>query len=65
MDFEVTCKAAVRTEDSGQLTAVAVADLLRDVPPDARLFSIMHDKGTQRDPYPVLVGLRAVWTERR
>lgn len=61
----VKCSAEFRT-DGEQLTAdLALVDFIRDLPADAVLQSIIHDKGSQRDPWPILVGLRATWEEAR
>lgn len=60
----VQCTAEFRADD--QLTADRpLTDWIRDLPPAAALSPITVDKGSQRDPWPVLVGLRATWTEER
>lgn len=62
----VKCSAEVRNEGDEQLTADrSFSEWVRDLPADAKLSAISIDKGSQRDPWPVLVGLRATWEEER
>lgn len=55
--------AEFRTDNDEQLRAVDVQVLLAEVPPEAKISAIRVDKGSQREPWPVLVGLRAEWEE--
>lgn len=60
----VQCAAEFRADD--QLTAdLSLTSWVRDLPANAALSPITVDKGSQREPWPVLVGLRATWTEER
>lgn len=65
----VKCSAEFRTEGDGehlQLTADrALTDWITGLPAHATLSAIEWDNGSQRDPWTVLVGLRAEWTEER
>lgn len=38
---------------------------IEQLPPNAELFPIQVDIGTQRDPRDVLIGMRAIWEESR
>jgi hypothetical protein len=38
---------------------------LGDLPDGATLSAVIRDVGTQRDPEPRLIGLRATWSETR
>jgi hypothetical protein len=60
------CSTEFVTGDNEQLTADQdLTDFIRNLPADAKLSPVIHDKGNQRDPWPVLVGLRASWEEER
>lgn len=60
----VKCRSEFRTDE--QLTAsLALTQFITDLPADAVLEPITVDQGNQRDPWPVLVGLRATWEEDR
>lgn len=62
----VKCVSEFRTESAEQLTASrALTEFIRDLPADAVLAPVTVEKGNQRDPWPVLVGLRATWEEER
>lgn len=62
----VKCVAEYRRDDAEQLVADrAFSDWVRDLPADAALAPIEIDKGSQRDPWPVLIGIRATWEEIR
>lgn len=41
----------------------AFREWVQALPDHAVLTPITRDKGDQREPWPVLVGLRAAWTE--
>lgn len=60
------CTSEVRS-DSGteRITAGEITAWIARLPKQALISAIEHDKGSQRDPWPVLVGLRATWTESR
>lgn len=56
--------AEYRTNDDSPLRVADIQTMLADdVPPEAVLTAIRVDKGSQREPYPVLVGLRAEWED--
>lgn len=61
----VKCSAEYRPSND-QLTADrAFTDFVTGLPASAVLSPITVDKGNQRDPWVVLVGLRASWEEER
>lgn len=62
---EVECTSTVTAVPDEQLTAHSVAVWSAALPGDAVLTQIIRDRGTQRDPWPVLVGLKATWKETR
>lgn len=55
--------AEYRTDGEKQLTVGDIRTMIAGVPDEALVSAIRIDKGTQRDPWPVLVGLRAAWEE--
>ena len=62
----VKCSAEYRRDDGEPLTADRpYCDWVRDLPAGAVLYPIQIDKGSQRDPWTVLVGMRATWEEER
>jgi hypothetical protein len=62
----VKLSAEFQTEDGDQLTATReYTDWVADLPSSAELHPVTVDKGNQRDPWPVLVGMRATWEEQR
>ena len=64
--MNVKCSAEYRLDGDEQLTADrAFSDWVADLPASATLSPITVDKGSQRDPWPVLVGLRATWEDER
>ena len=66
MSATVKCSAEFRPGGDEQLTADrALTDWIANLPAYATLSKIEIDKGNQRDPWPVLVGLRATWEEER
>ena len=61
----VKCAAEFRPGEE-QLTANrSLTDFIAGLPATATLAPITVDKGSQRDPWPILVGLRATWEEER
>lgn len=61
----VKCSAEFRPGDE-QLTADrALTDFIASLPAHAALSPITVDKGSQRDPWTVMVGLRATWDDER
>lgn len=63
--MDVKCTSKVEAEPGDYLTAGLVKAWAADLPPDATVSHLTRDLGSQRDPYVVLVGLRAAWTETR
>lgn len=63
--MNVECSSEVRGEAGDSLQAHEVKAWLEGVPNGARLIQIIKDFGSQRDPEPTLVGLRAKWSETR
>lgn len=61
----VKCSAEFRPGSEPLTADRGLTDWIRDLPADAVLSSVTVDKGNQRDPWPVLVGLRATWEEER
>jgi hypothetical protein len=62
----VQCSSEYRTDDNQPLAATPdLVDFITGLPEGAPLTPITVDKGNQRDPWPVLVGLRAQWQEQR
>lgn len=60
----VKCTAEFRRDE--QLTADReLTDFIKGLPADAVLSPITIDQGSQREPWLVLVGLRAEWEEAR
>lgn len=62
---EVECTSTVKAEGDGHLTAGAVASWVAGLPGDAKVTHLTRDIGNQRDPWIVLVGLKATWKEKR
>lgn len=54
--------------EMGEMGTLRMRDLrafvagLSEVPDEAELIAIMGDKGTQRDPWPFLRGLKVEWS---
>lgn len=63
--LSVECKSEVTAEGGRNLHAHEVKAWLDSIPDGATLSQIIKDFGSQRDPDPVLVGLRAKWSETR
>lgn len=63
--INVEMSSEIRTERDGMLLASDVKPWLDRLPDGAVLTQIIEDRGNQRDPWPVLVGLRATWSEVR
>ena len=63
--LNVECQSEIRAEEGDDLTAQTVRGWLGSVPDGASLTPITVDRGNQRDPWIVLVGLRATWSESR
>ena len=55
---------AIRAEND-TLLAEDVHKWLANVPEGATIHAVIRDLGSQRDPEPTLVGLRATWSEVR
>jgi len=55
------CQSEIRANKGETLTAESVQRWIDQVPHDAELAAIQEDRGNQRDPWLVLVGLRATW----
>jgi len=65
MKVECSSKVGGERGDTEQLIAADVREWIKSVPDGAVISPISHDKGNQRDPWPVLVGLYARWEEAR
>lgn len=52
-------------ENSGYLHVADVTPWITGLPDGAALDMIVRDFGSQRDPAPRLIGLRASWSEGR
>jgi hypothetical protein len=63
--MNVQCSSQTETEPGDLLNAAAVKSWLEGVPDGAIVSAIIRERGTQRDPEPTLVGLRAAWSETR
>ena len=63
--INVECSSSVTAESGDYLDADTVRQWLQSVPNGATLSQIIKDLGNQRDPQPVLIGLRASWSETR
>lgn len=61
----VKCSAEFRPGREQLTASHALAQFIGGLPADATLSPITTDKGHQRDPWVVLVGLRASWEEER
>lgn len=62
----IDCRAEFTVDEPGDAVhVVRVRDWLSGLPDGAVLVAIMRDLGTQRDPRPTLIGLRATWSEQR
>lgn len=62
----VHCTATFRPNPTDPLLAtIELSRWLDSLPADAVLSAVQVDKGSQRDPEIVLVGIRAVWDEVR
>lgn len=65
MGINITAKSELEAEDPKNLQAHEVREWIRQVPDGATITPITHDFGNQRDPWVVLTGLRATWSEVR
>jgi hypothetical protein len=66
MAVEVKCTSEFRPEEREPLEAsIELVRWIGDLPAGAVLAPVTVDVGNQRDPWPVMVGLRANWTETR
>jgi hypothetical protein len=64
--ISVECHSELRSEKGDDyLQAHEIRRWLESVPDGATISQIIRDMGSQRDPMPVLVGLRAKWSETR
>jgi hypothetical protein len=63
--MNVECKSAFEASAGDYLLAHEILEWLEGVPPGAVISAIIKDFGSQRDPAPTLVGLRAKWSETR
>lgn len=64
--INVECNSSMSAETPGDyITAQAVRAWLEGIPNGAHIHAQMRDFGSQRDPEPRLVGLRATWSEVR
>lgn len=61
----VKCSAEFRSEGDRLTADRSLTDFITNLPADAALAPITVEKGSQRDPWPVMVGLRATWEEER
>lgn len=61
----VRCTSEFRSNTPALTASAKFVTWVHGLPASAALSPITVDKGTQRDPYPVLVGLRATWDEER
>lgn len=64
MSAVVTLTSEVRTQDGTGLRDLLL-DWLPNIPSAAAIDPLLRECGSQRDPYTVLVGLRATWQEQR
>lgn len=62
---KVRCSAEFRPGDEQLFVSQELEDFISGIPSGALLSPVIVDKGNQRDPWPVLVGLRATWEEGR
>lgn len=64
--MKVESTAEFRTDNDEPLTASAAYSIwVNKLPGHATLTPIQIDQGTQREPWPVTVGMRASWDEER
>ena len=56
-------RAGFKVGFTEKVTAAHVREWVADVPDHAEIVPITAERGHQRDPITVLVGLRATWTE--
>lgn len=66
MAVEVKCTSEFRDDEHDALEAsIELVRWISDLPAGAVLSPITVDKGNQRDPWHVTIGLKANWTEER
>lgn len=61
----IRCTAEYRDGNEALTASSVFTEFIADLPSDAALSPISIEQGTQRDPWQVLVGLRATWDEER
>lgn len=61
----VVCTSEFRAEGDALTADRMLTEWITCLPTHAVLAPTTVDKGSQRDPWPVMVGLRATWTEER
>ena len=62
--MSIDCTAKLEAEGE-YLHAIRVREFVDTLPDGAVITAIIKDFGSQRDPEPRLVGLRASWSEQR
>lgn len=65
MMISVTLTSQVKAAANEKITASQIREWVANIPDTATIEAITQERGHQRDPYSVFVGLRATWTETR